>query len=141
MAKQTIDVGVGANTGTGDSLRNAFIKCNDNFDELYTKTATISTQTGTTYTLLSTDTGKVIDHVNAGAITVNLPNNLVVGHTVTYVQTGAGQITFSPASGATLRHRSSHTKTAGQWAVVHLLVRSNSGGTSAEYVLSGDTAA
>lgn len=36
MAKQTINVGTSANDGTGDPLRDAFIKCNDNFDELDT---------------------------------------------------------------------------------------------------------
>lgn len=35
MAQQQIDVGTVANDGTGDPLRDAFIKCNDNFDELY----------------------------------------------------------------------------------------------------------
>jgi hypothetical protein len=35
MAKQTINVGTTANDGTGDALRNAFIKSNSNFDELY----------------------------------------------------------------------------------------------------------
>lgn len=36
MAKQLINVGSAANDGTGDALRNAFIKANANFDELYT---------------------------------------------------------------------------------------------------------
>lgn len=35
MAKQTIIVGNTVNDGTGDSARNAFIKANQNFDELY----------------------------------------------------------------------------------------------------------
>ena len=35
MAKQTINIGVSANDGTGDPLRNAFDKTNDNFNELY----------------------------------------------------------------------------------------------------------
>jgi hypothetical protein len=35
MAKQTINVGQAANDGSGDPLRNAFIKANDNFTELY----------------------------------------------------------------------------------------------------------
>lgn len=36
MAKQTINIGTYANDGTGDSLRVAFDKINDNFTELYT---------------------------------------------------------------------------------------------------------
>lgn len=35
MAKQTIDIGVQGNDGTGDSIRAAFKKTNENFNELY----------------------------------------------------------------------------------------------------------
>ena len=35
MAQQTINIGVSANDGSGDPLRTAFDKCNDNFTELY----------------------------------------------------------------------------------------------------------
>ena len=35
MAKQTINIGASANDGTGDPLRNAFDKVNDNFNEIY----------------------------------------------------------------------------------------------------------
>ena len=35
MAKQTVNIGSAANDGTGDPLRTAFDKINDNFDELY----------------------------------------------------------------------------------------------------------
>jgi len=35
MPKQTIDIGTVANDGTGDTLRSAGDKINDNFDELY----------------------------------------------------------------------------------------------------------
>ena len=39
MAKQTIGIGSSANDGTGDPLRTAFDKINDNFKELYGSTA------------------------------------------------------------------------------------------------------
>ena len=39
MAKQVIGIGTTANDGTGDTLRDAFDKCNDNFTELYTDDA------------------------------------------------------------------------------------------------------
>lgn len=35
MAKQTVGIGTSANDGTGDALRVAFDKLNDNFDEVY----------------------------------------------------------------------------------------------------------
>ena len=36
MAKQTIGIGTSANDGTGDALRTAFTKVNENFTEVYT---------------------------------------------------------------------------------------------------------
>jgi hypothetical protein len=39
MAKQVINIGTTANDGTGDPLRTAFDKVNDNFTELYTDDA------------------------------------------------------------------------------------------------------
>ena len=39
MAQQTINIGTNANDGTGDPLRTAFDKINDNFTELYGTTA------------------------------------------------------------------------------------------------------
>ena len=44
MAKQTINLGSSANDGTGDPLRTAFDKVNDNFGELYTATGAGSGQ-------------------------------------------------------------------------------------------------
>lgn len=43
MTKQTINIGQTANDRKGDSLRTAFLKINDNFDELYTSTESITT--------------------------------------------------------------------------------------------------
>jgi hypothetical protein len=37
MAQKTINVGSSVNSGGGDALRDAMIKINDNFTELYTK--------------------------------------------------------------------------------------------------------
>jgi hypothetical protein len=39
MPKQTINTGTSANSRTGDSLRTAFTKINQNFTELYANTA------------------------------------------------------------------------------------------------------
>lgn len=99
-------------------------------------------QSGTTYTLLTTDDGKVVEITNAAAITLTLPASLPTGFSCLVCQGGAGAITFSAGSGATINQRQSYTKTAGQWAVVSLYVRSNNGGlTAATYVVAGDMAA
>jgi len=48
MAKQTINIGIRANDGKGDSLRTAFTKTNNNFTELYT-TVSFNSNTSNTY--------------------------------------------------------------------------------------------
>lgn len=40
MTKQTINVGAAPNDGAGDPIRTAYIKCNNNFDELYSRVQT-----------------------------------------------------------------------------------------------------
>jgi len=65
MAKQTIGIGTTAGDGTGDVLRVAFDKVNDNFDEVYSFTGWEQI-TDTTYTagsplvILSGVTGKIL---------------------------------------------------------------------------------
>lgn len=107
--------------------------------------ATLNPQTGTTYTVDvagdDSDRGRVVRLTNAASITVTLPNSAPVGFYCSWGQGGAGQITFSPASGATLVNRQSHTKSAGQHAQGGLIVYENSGGSAAQWTLSGDTAA
>jgi hypothetical protein len=105
------------------------------------RTIFYNTQSGSAYTLVTADAGRTTYLTSASAVTLTLPNNLTVGYNCKIIQAAAGQVTFSPASGASLRNRQSHAKTAGQWAECTLQVVSNSGGTAAEYVLSGDTAA
>lgn len=125
---------------TGKAIQGSGVVVTDS-DEISGYRGNINAQTGTSYTLVAADTGKVVELTNAAAITLNLPNNLPVGWCCTVVQGGAGAITFTPASGANRRNRQSHTKTAGQYAVAMLYVRTNAGGSAAEYVLGGDTAA
>jgi hypothetical protein len=96
--------------------------------------ASVNEQTGTSYTLLASDLGKIVKFTNGSAITVTLPNNLGLGFTCTVIQYGGGQITFSTSS-STLYNRQSHTKTAGQYAVVSLISC-----VADVYVLAGDTA-
>lgn len=98
-------------------------------------------QSGTTYTLAAGDTGKIITLTNAASVTVTLPNSLAAGWCATIYQGGAGQVTFSAASGAVLRNRQSRAKIAGQYGAVTLFVTANADGSSAVYCLAGDTAA
>lgn len=94
----------------------------------------IITESTTSRTLSTNDNGSVIMCTNSSATTITVPTGLDVGFSVTVIQAGTGQVTFSPSS-TTLNNRQSHTKTAGQWGVVSLFQR-----TSNNFILSGDTA-
>lgn len=61
MAKQTVNIGLSPNDGTGDQLRTAFDKINDNFDELYDNGLSGSNLSVTSNTISSLDTnGNII---------------------------------------------------------------------------------
>lgn len=94
----------------------------------------------TSYTFTTADNGKQVTLTNAAAITATLPNSLPKGWNCLVWQGGTGQVTFTPASGGTLVNRQTRTKTAGQFAMVTLMVMSNASGTNAVVVLGGDTA-
>lgn len=83
----------------------------------------------------------VIQSTGGSGITITLPKNLPAGFVCMVEQSGAGQVTFSAASGASLVNRQSHTKTAGQYALTTLYVRNNIDGISAVWLLAGDTTA
>jgi hypothetical protein len=95
--------------------------------------ASINAQTGTTYTLLSSDAGKVITLDNASAITLTVPTGLGANFNCTLVQLGAGQVTIS-GSGTTINNRNSHTKIAGQYGVASLLSYADT-----TWILAGET--
>lgn len=96
--------------------------------------ASINDQTGTAYTLLASDNGKVVVLDNASAVTVTVPSGLGAGFNCSFVQKGAGQVTFT-ASSTTINNRQSHTKINTQYGVASLLAYA-----ADTFVLAGDTA-
>lgn len=63
----------------------------------------LNAQTGTTYTAVAGDSGKLVTLTNASAITVTLPPSVyAVGEQINFVQLGAGQVTFSQGAGVTI---------------------------------------
>ncbi len=78
----------------------------------------INAQTGTTYTLVLADNGKLVTLTNAGAITLTVPLNssvaFPVGAQVAIQQSGAGEVTVAGAVGVTIN--STGTKTRVQWS-------------------------
>ena len=67
---------------------------------------TLNAQTGTTYTLVITDNGRLVTLSNAAAITLTVPLNATVayatGAIINVQQIGAGQVTIQGASGVTI---------------------------------------
>ena len=101
--------------------------------------STLNAQTGTTYTLVLSDDGKVITMSNASANTLTIPKNSVVGFPVgtqiTIIQIGAGQTTIAPVDGdVTLRHTTT-LKLRSQYSAVSLIKISTN-----EWLVFGDLA-
>jgi hypothetical protein len=66
------------------------------FEDGLNQTLPFNAQTGTTYTPVLTDAGKVVTLTNGSAIAVTIPTK------ITFAQTGAGQVTFAGAVGVTV---------------------------------------
>lgn len=96
--------------------------------------ASINDQTGTAYTLLSSDNGKVVVLDNASAITLTVPSGLGAGFNCSVIQKGAGQVSFATSS-TTINNRQSHTKIAAQYGVASIVAYATD-----TFVLAGDTA-
>lgn len=96
-------------------------------------------QTGTTYTLVLADADKLVELSNAAAITVTIPTNTTaafpVGTKINLLQTGAGQVTVSPAGTVTMNSSGGKTKLTGQWSAATLIKRATN-----TWVLIGDIA-
>lgn len=89
-------------------------------DAVATAMIAINAQTGTTYTAVLTDDGKLVTCDNGSAITFTIPTNASVafgiGTQINIMQLGAGQVTIAGA-GVTFRSNGSKLKTNGQYAV------------------------
>jgi len=74
MSKQTINVGTNQDDGTGDSLRAAFVKVNDNFTEVYNELGGVALSnikmSGSTISTDTADSGIIIDPNGTGTITL-----------------------------------------------------------------------
>ena len=81
----------------------------------------INAQTGTTYTTVLSDDGKLVTCDNASAIALTIPPNSSVaygiGTQINIMQLGAGQVTITAGAGVTLRSAGSKLKTNAQYAV------------------------
>jgi hypothetical protein len=92
--------------------------------------------TGTAYTLVNADDGRVRRTTNGSAVTITVPPGLQARFGCGVVQAGAGQITFAAGSGVTINNVNAQTKTSGQRAVVALVQEATD-----VYNLAGSTGA
>ena len=99
----------------------------------YVDFESLNDQTGTTYSLQASDSGKVLTLNNASAITLTVPTGLPAGFNCTIVQKGAGAVTFVSGTGVTIANRLSRTITAGQNAVATIVSISSN-----YFITSGD---
>lgn len=89
----------------------------------------INAQTGTTYSLVAADAGKIVTCTNASAITVTVPaSTFSAGQGVIIGQGGAGQVTLAAGSGMTL-HTTTTLKAKAQYARIAVMFDSASEGT------------
>lgn len=125
--------GTGGKTGQNSPV---IVEDLGNLSGFASKTRTVS---GTTDTITASDAGCVIKYTSASAVAVTVANSLPVDFVCSWVQDGAGQLTFAAASGATQRNRYNMTKSSGQYSMGSVYVRSGTG-ANADYILAGDMA-
>ena len=105
-----------------------------------TQSLTLNAQTGTTYTLALSDSGKFVTQSNASAITTTIPPNtdvaFPIGTQVNLLQLGAGQVTVAAGAGVTIRSEGTKLKLKGQYATATCVKIDTD-----EWVLIGNTAA
>lgn len=92
--------------------------------------STINAQTGTAYTLVNADAGKIVRMTNAAANTITVPSDanmsggsIAVGTVITIAQGGAGLTAIAAGAGATLLARglTAPVHMAGQYAYAMLV--------------------
>lgn len=110
------------------------------FDYAVGNQAIENAQSGTTYTLVLTDAGKMVTMTNASSNTLTVPPNADVAFPVNtridVIQYGAGQTTIAEGSGVTIYSSGSKKKISGQYSGVSLWKKATN-----TWVLIGDITA
>lgn len=90
-------------------------------DAVATAMIAINAQTGTTYTTVLADDGKLVTCDNGSPIALTIPPsssvNYGIGTQINIMQLGAGQVTITPGVGVTIRSANSRLKTTAQYSV------------------------
>jgi hypothetical protein len=89
----------------------------------------INTQTGTTYSFVTSDAGKLISFDNNSPITVTVPSDSTltfsIGQRIDVVQVGAGSVFFEAAAGVTLQYSGSNYLAADNQSATFIKVAAN----------------
>jgi len=125
MAKQTINIGTTANDGTGDPLRTAFDKVNDNFTELYSDDA------GDVGSIIA-GTGIAVDQAT-GDVTVSVSDD-----GVTYAKMGAEFTTAATISASDVDFSSAAVFTKTLSGTTTLTFSNVETGMAKDLVITGD---
>ena len=97
---------------------------------------TFNAQTGTTYTLVSTDVNKMVTLDNASAITLTIPNGIfTTGQVVNIQAIGAGQVTI--IDDGTSSYTGTGTKLRTQYSAASILCTD---GSTSTFTVIGDLA-
>ena len=101
-------IGVGGNINFGGSLfQNGVLFTGGGGIASFNSVQTFNTQTGTSYTLVLTDAGALVNMTNAVGSVVTIPNEssvaFSIGQRLDIGQYGLGSVTISAAAGVTLR--------------------------------------
>lgn len=130
----------GVTAGTGLSGGGTSGAVTVSFDYSVGNQSVENAQTGTTYTLVLTDAGKMVTCSNASAITLTVPPNSSVAFPtntrIDLLQYGAGQVTVAAGSGVTIYSKASALKLSAQYAGATLWKKSTD-----TWVLVGDITA
>jgi urease beta subunit len=97
---------------------------------------TRNVQTGTAYTLVITDRGKLLEFSNAGSVSLTIPTNAAVafeiGDRVDVLLVSTGSVSIAGASGVTIAAEGGLTTISSQWTRVTLIKR-----TTDDWVVTG----
>lgn len=113
------------NSASGLAAGNAKAALDELAAEKSDITRAVNAQTGTSYTFVLADAGKLVTGANASAITWTVPPNasaaFPVGTQIDLLQEGAGQITLAQGSGVTINSKGSNLKLTGQYSAATLV--------------------
>jgi len=94
---------------------------------------------GDDYTLTIDDMNKCVIIDSASAEVITLPEDLPIGFECDVVRLNTGTVTFNADGGASFVAKTSHDEVGPRYGRVKVLVIANSGGSSAVYLIIGDT--